>query len=187
MNTPLMNTSLEDMFFEIENDFFENENRETTLEQLKKLHLAQLRNPEALEEFRTLVLNGCGGIYIPYLFWINLTGFLNRKVPSNQLFEVIKSFAESNFEDPEKSKMKPLLMTYFGSEKEFELDRIRSFIIQKAHPSVQDYLNKILNFVQKNKRSVEVYQQKFRLLASFYPDFELLNMPLARIQEAITA
>lgn len=180
-----MNTSLEDTFFEIENNFLETEDREVALEQLKQLHLAQLRNPEALEEFRALALNGCGGIYIPYLFWIDLSGFLQHKVPSKQLFGTIQYFSESNFEDPEKNKMKSLLMAYFGSETEFELDRVRSFIIPKTHPSVQEYLNKILNFVLKNRRSVEVYQQKFRLLASFYPDFELLNMPLARIQETI--
>lgn len=180
-----MNNSLEDTFFEIENAFLEIEDREAALEQLKALHIAQLRNPESLEEFRTLALNGCGGIYIPYLFWIDLTGFFAHKVPSQRLFEILKAFSESTFEDTEKAKMKSLLMTYFGAEKEFEIDRIRTFIIHKSHPKVQEYLNKILNFVLKNNRSIEVYHQKFRLLSSFYPDFTLLNMPLSQIQETI--
>lgn len=161
------------------------DNRDQILDDLKQLCLdLKAKGPDEYRMFRNQVLDVYGGIYIPYIFWMELAGFFHNVNHRTILFEVIQAFCFSNFEEEERRKMKPLLITYFANEKEFEMDKIQSLIIDKAHPSVREYFQKITSFVTKNKNSTGAYLEKFKILMEDYPDFELLSLPVSKLKEA---
>ena len=172
---------LEEKFFgELE------ENRDGILPELQKHHKdATTKGSKESKEFAQAVVNRFGGIYIPYLFWVELASFLQDNENRKGLFGVLEEFAQSSFEPEEQKKMKSLLITYFAMEKEFELDKIQSLIIEKAHPKVQEYFSKIRDFVGHNEKAVAMYIEKFNILAEREPDFELMRMPLIKLKEEL--
>lgn len=179
-----MNAAIE----ELEERFFGDleEDRDTIISELKGQHEAALS--KGIGEFRKFsseVIERFGGAYIPYIFWVELAEF--EKDPENRtrLFEIVRIFSESSFEEEEMKKMKPLLITYFSLEKEFELDKIKSLILDKTHPAVQEYFKKLLDFAEKNKTSTEMYVEKFQIIHDRYPDFDLLKMPVVKIKEML--
>lgn len=160
------------------------ENREQVLEDLKKLCLdIKAKSSDDYRMFRNQVLDVCGGVYIPYIFWMELGEFFHNVNHRTILFEVIQAFCSSAFEEEERKKMKPLLITYFANEKEFEMDKIQGLIIDRAHPSIKEYFQKITSFVSKNKNSTGAYLEKFKILMDEYPDFELLSLPVSKLKE----
>jgi len=172
---------------QLENEYneAEGENREEVLEALKAYHTEVLGDPEANREFELEVLDKCGGIYTPYVFWLAVRGFLYNEVDKAFLFRVADAFANSNFEEEEQKKMKPLLMIYFAQEREFEMDRLWAQVVSKAHPSVKAYFEKVLRFVQQGSPMVKAFQEKFELLKDYYPDFHLLNLPVSQLREEL--
>lgn len=167
-------------------DIEEADQKEALLEQLVELHEGlKAKGGASLEEFQNEVPNYFMGLYIPHIFWGELGKFMEDHEHRTKLFQLVQAFADSGFDKDEKAKMKPLLITYFAVEKEFEIDKIQSLIVEKAHPSVQEYFRKIITFVELNKTSVEMYVDKFRLLANMKPDFEVLKMPLAKLRDQL--
>ncbi|MCB9234585.1 MAG: hypothetical protein H6581_23215 [Bacteroidia bacterium] len=178
--------SLTQVLDQLENKYYEelDENRDKIIPELRKIHkLAVESGEEAEAMFREEMLSRFGGIYIPYLFWGEMAQFMAQKIGREVLFETIQAFTNSGFEDVECKRMKPLVLTYFSVEKPFEIDKLFSQVIQKAHPSVQEYFEKLLRFVEKNSTSVSMYIEKFQMLADMEPDFEMLKMPLVRLKE----
>ena len=162
----------------------EDENREQVIEALSDLHMQYLM--EGLTEFRAFsdaASQIAGGVYIPYLTWTELSTYIDDNAARNRIFELVQAFVDSDFEDPEKKKMKALLITYYAMEREFELAKIDSLIVAKAHPMVQEFFRKVTNFVKKNKTSVEMYIEKFTLLREYTPSFELMRMPMSKLKE----
>jgi hypothetical protein len=160
------------------------ENRDQVLADLKSLCLdMKNKGEDDYRMFRNQVMDVAGGVYIPYIFWMELSLFFKNTNHRTVLFDVIKAFCNSAFEDEEKKKMKPLLITYFANEKEFEMDKIQGLIVDKAHPSIREYFQKITSFVTKNKNSTGTYLEKFRILMEDYPDFELLNLPVSKLKD----
>jgi len=160
------------------------ENREQVLEDLKQLYLKmKAEGDDTYRMFRNQALYACGGMYVPYIFWLELSQFFRNTHHRQVLFDVIKAFCESAFEDEDRKLMKPLLITYFANEKEFEVDKVLSLVVGKAHPAIQEYFQKITTFVNKNKNSTGTYLEKFRLLMDEYPDFELLALPVSKLKE----
>jgi len=161
------------------------ENREETLEALRELHQSLLAQPEALAEFNHAAITLCGGLYIPYIFWFALRAFLHNPSPEHRaaIYKIIEAFATSNFEEQEQKIMKPLLIVYFDKEKEFEVDRVKAYIVDPAHPGIRQYFQKLFRFVEVNRSSVDTFLEKFRLLEDYFPDFDLYGMPLNRLRE----
>ena len=180
--------SLEKDLDKLEEKYYDEweEERAPLVAELATLHKADLeKNDNQFTDFSKLVIDRFGGAFIPYVFWTELQEFAKDNERRVNLFETVKAFTESGFEEEEVKKMKPLLITYFTMEKEFEIDKLFTLVINKAHPSVGEYFTKWLNFVEKNKSSVEMYVEKFNLLKGFYPDFNLLATPVTKLKEKL--
>ena len=140
---------------------------------------------EPYDTFASQSRNRVGGIFIPYIFWVHLKQFTDEGQSRDPLFHDILAFTKSDFEEEETKKMKSLLITYFAQEKEFEIDKIQNLIIDKSHPSVQEYFRKLITFVKKNQTSVNMYIEKFQMLKDRNPDFELLKLPVMKLKERL--
>ncbi|WNJ15968.1 hypothetical protein [Pontibacter sp. G13] len=159
------------------------EEKQPLIDALLKLH-AQVGTDENLfNRFLVQCSDRFGGAYVPYLFWDKLAYFLQSPEERAYLQQLLKSFVESNFDEDEQKKMKPLLVCYFATEKKFEVDKVRALVIDKSHPTVQDYFHKLISFVEKNQKSTEMYVEKFRLLKEIHPDFNLLNLPITQLRD----
>jgi hypothetical protein len=160
--------------------------RSEVIEALTELHENTLT--EGLEEFREFSgqsMERCGGVYIPYLMWTELANFIEDEDQRGNLYSLIEAFTNSDFEEPEKKKMKTLLITYFALEKAFEINKIQSLIVDKSHPDVQEFFRKVRNFVDKNKTSVDMSVEKFQMLKEYAPNFDLMRMPVTRLKEQL--
>jgi len=162
------------------------EERDAVIEALTEMHETSLG--EGMDEFRQFsdeAMSRCGGVYIPYLMWSEMANYLEDNDQRDHLFKLIQAFSDSDFEEPETKKMKTLLITYFAVEKEFEINKVVSLIVDKAHPSVQEFFRKVLNFVEKNKTSVDMYVEKFNMLKEYAPNFDLMRLPISRLKEQL--
>ena len=163
----------------------EEDKKEEVIQALKKVHVSLLKSPDELQEFYEQGKTICGGIYIPYLFWMELSKFMDHPNNSTLLFELIKAFAESNFDEEEQNNMKPLLSVYFKIERPFNVDKIKAYIVDKAHPQVRFYMRSILQFVESDAKAIDVYREKLALLKKYFPNFETLKMPLSQLKEEL--
>lgn len=162
------------------------ESNEFAIKELNKVYKSVVKDPELLEEFMEEAPYVCGGAYIPYLFWITLAKFSNDpEAYRPRIVELIKAFCRSDFNEKDAQELKPLIITYFAMEKRFEIDKLKTFVINKSHPEIINYFNKLLTFVDKNKDSVKTYIEKFSLIKDQAPNFELLNLPIVRLRERL--
>jgi hypothetical protein len=162
------------------------EDRAAVIQELSALHKAAL--DKGIPEFRKFAAEAmqiCGGIYIPYIMWVELSQFIDHHDNRDQFFSIMKAFVDSGFEEEERKKMKSLLITYIAIEREFEVNKILTLIVEKAHPSVLEYFKKVQTFVLKNKTSVDMYIEKFVMLKDGFPDFDLLALPLIKLKDQI--
>lgn len=167
-------------------DIDEPASKEELIGKLVEMHNSYAeKGADKFSEFASAVLEYFAGTYIPYVFWVELARYMDDESARNSLYACIDAFSNSGFETAERKKMKPLLITYFAMEKEFETDKIQTLIIEKAHPDVQEYFRKITNFVEKNKTSVDMYVEKFEMLRTYQPDFDLLKVPLLKLKERL--
>jgi len=172
---------------QLEDQFFGEweEERTPLVQALTDLHIQTLDDRDSFNRFLVQTAERFGGVYIPYLFWQKLADFIETPEERAYLQELIKVFIESNFEDEEQRKLKPLLVVYFAQEKDFEVDKIRAQYIDPAHPQVREYFNKLLRFVDSNKKATNMYIEKFEMLRDAFPDFELLNLPITQLKEKL--
>jgi hypothetical protein len=161
------------------------EDKDMLRSELDKIHRKVTADRDALNRFIVQIKDRFGGAYIPYVFWDKLAEFLAKPEQRTYLYELIKSFTNSDFDEAEQKKMKPLLITYFANEKQFEIDKVHTLVVDKAHPSVRDYFYKLFNFVRKNQRSTEMYCDKFLLLKNIYPDFDMMDMPITQLRDQL--
>ncbi len=162
------------------------EDRDAVIEELAVLHKEALQ--KGLPEFRAFATEAmavCGGVYIPYIMWVELAQFIGDQGNRERLFAIVDAFVNSGFEEEERKKMKSLLITYFAIEREFEVNKIMTLVVDKSHPSVQEFFRKVQTFVLKNKTSVDMYIEKFQMLKGSYPNFELLSLPLIKLKEQL--
>ena len=169
---------LEDSFY----DEWE-EDREPLVKELDKLHLEARKDLDSFNRFLVLTADRFGGVYIPYLFWDKLSDFLTVPEERTYIQQLIKAFVNSGFDEVTQKMMKPLMVVYLAKEKRFELDKIRAKLIDKAHPDVREYFQKLRSFVEKNQKSTEMYCEKFSMLTNVHPDFALLSMPITQLKE----
>lgn len=155
------------------------------VEALRPLHQKMVQDEDAFNRFLVQTAERFGGAYIPYLFWEKLAHFLQVQEERTWLQELIRAFANSDFDEEEQLQMKPLLVTYMAQEKDFELDKLRAQVIDKAHPSVREYFLKLLSFVKKNTKATEMYCEKFQMLRHTAPDFDLLGLPVTQLRERL--
>lgn len=163
------------------------ENKAQVIEALKKIHVALLRNPEELKTFIHSVIRLCGGCYIPYVFWLELVKFIDGNGDSALVYQIIEAFCQSDFEEEELHKMKPLLVIYFSREREFEQDRIKAYIVDHSHKTVREYFAMLYRFVAHNTHSVQAYTQKLHLLKRFYPNFELFDLSVQELEAKLSS
>jgi hypothetical protein len=170
----------------IEDTYFANdENAEAAIASLTELHKKVLADPAALALFNEKAALTCGGLYLPYLFWPVLHNFFADETQRTALGKLFHLFGESNFDEETQKLMKPLVVVYFMKEKEFELDRLKTFVLQKLHPGVQEYFAKLMEFVVKNRNSADAYLRKFTLLGGEFPDFERFAQPVSKLEEEL--
>lgn len=164
----------------------QNESNEFAIKELNKVYKSVLKDPELLNDFIEEAPYVCGGAFIPFLFWITLAKFSeDHETYRPQITELIKAFCKSDFNEVDAQELKPLIITYFAMEKRFEIDKLKTYVIDKAHPNIINYFHKLLTFVDKNKDSVKTYIEKFNLIKNHTPDFQLLNMPIVRLRETL--
>lgn len=161
------------------------EDKDMLISALDTIHREITADRDALNRFIVQVNDRFGGAYIPHVFWDKLAEFLSMPEQRTYLYEMIKAFTNSDFDEEEQKKMKPLLITYFANEKQFEIDKIHTLVVDKAHPAVKDYFYKLFNFVRKNQRATEMYRDKFTLLKNIHPDFEVMDMPITQLREHV--
>lgn len=164
----------------------QDEEHEFAIKELMKVYKSVMNDPELLQAFTEEAPYLCGGAFIPYLFWLTLAKFSqNSEEFRPQIIELIKAFCKSDFNDQDVTSLKPLLITYFVLERPFEIEKLKVFVIQKSHPKVIQYFQKILTFVEKNKDSVKTYVEKFNLVKHLAPNFELFSKPIAHVREEL--
>ncbi len=174
---------------EIEEKYAESidESREEAIAEIATFHQEVVESdPEEADKFIIMSADVLGGVYLPHLFWYKLGEYYDGNEDARIfLQELIKIFTESNFEEDEQKRIKSLLIAYMAKEKEFELDKIRTIIVDKAHYTVKDYFYKLFQFVEKNKKATEMYCEKFALLKDYQPNFELLGLPVTKLKEML--
>ena len=154
------------------------ENKAAMVEAMTELHKRELADPDQFNRFMVQTSDRFGGAYIPYLFWTKLSSFVGENQDDRFfLQQLIKAFVNSNFDEEEQRVMKPLLITYFNAEKEFELNKVWTKIVDPAHPSVREYFQKLLNFTKKNQKSTEMYAEKFMMLRNIHPQLRDAQPP----------
>lgn len=152
---------------------------------LTEMHVEAGEDEDTFNRFLMQSASRFGGTYIPYLFWDKLSYFYENPDERIYLHELLGVFSDSNFDDDEQKKMKPLLVTYFAREKDFEINKLRAKVIDKAHPTVREYFLKLLSFVERNQKATGMYCEKFELLKDIHPDFTLLNLPITQLKEKL--
>ncbi len=179
MDIPKLLDELEDKYGMEEQE----EHKEDLIAELYDLHMQTASNEDLLNRFTVLCSERFGGIYIPYLFWVKLSDYYEYELDRGYLFTLLKAFANSNFGEDEQKLMKPLIIIYFAKEKEFEINKFFTLHTDDIHPSVKEYFQKLLHFVEKNKKSTDMYCEKFEILRNVQPDFDLMNTPLSELKE----
>ncbi|MEM7370822.1 MAG: hypothetical protein AAF587_19565 [Bacteroidota bacterium] len=161
------------------------EDKAPLIKELLVIHAKAGEDEDLFNRFLVQTADRFGGVYIPYLFWDKLSYFLEVPEERTWIQKLIESFVDSNFEEEEQKKMKLLLVTYFAKEKDFEVDKIRALILDKAHPDVKEYFQKLISFVKKNAKATEIYCDKFGMLKDVLPDFDLLSLPVTQLKERL--
>lgn len=161
------------------------EDRDVLVSELSKLHKEASADPDTFSKFLVHSADMFGGIYLPYLFWEKLSQFMKAEEQRTYLQDLMIKFSNSNFEEVEQSRMKPLLVVYFAKEKEFEINKIRAKVIDKAHPEVKEYYHRLLSFTEKNQKATNMYCEKFELLSEIHPNFELMALPITQLKEKL--
>jgi hypothetical protein len=183
-----MEMIMEDVLNELEDKYYGEfeESREAIIAELEPIHRETLsKGLDAFREFEEEVIHRFGGAYLPYVFWVELSQFMDKPETRKQLADILECFVNSDFDEEDTRRMKSLLIIYLALEKEFEVDKIEGTIIAKSHPKVIEFFGKVKGFVEKNKASVDMYLEKFRMLRNHYPDFDLLRLPLIRLKEQL--
>lgn len=163
-----------------------NEDKATLISEMMALHKREWADTDRFNRFLVQASDRFGGAYIPYLFWAKLSTFVGDE-PDDRFYiqQLIQSFVDSNFDEEEQRIMKPLVVTYLSQEKEFELNKVWTKIIDNAHPSVKEFFQKLLSFTQKNQKSTEMYTEKFMMLKDMHPNFDLLGLPITQLREQV--
>lgn len=157
--------------------------RDEAIETLTELHGQSLmEGMEGFRKFAAEALKHCGGVYIPYIMWTELAYFMENREEREHIFNAIQAFVDSDFELTERKRMKSLLITYFAVEREFEVNKVMTLIVEKSHPDVQEFFRKVQGFVSKNTTSVGMYVEKFNMLKEYAPNFDLLRMPVIKLK-----
>ena len=179
-------TQLEETLDQIEANYAESEDVDAAIEALAGLHRSLLDDPELLETFRLNALSAASGHYLPHLLWVALAQFdAEAEAQRKKIFDICQALADSDFDERLQAAIKPLMVVYFSKEKEFEIDRVHSRVVDGAHPKVKEWFDKAIAFVQKNSHSAQAYVHKFNLLKARFPDFDRFNMPVARLEEEL--
>lgn len=160
----------------------EQEDRSTAIDALVALHMEVIKGKKDADLFFEQAAGICGGIYIPYLFWIELSKYANGKGDYSRAVKLIQAFTDSDFDAELQQQMKALLVVYLAKETEFNRDKVKAHIVDKAHPTVREYFTKIYNFIENNQRVAATYNQKFALVKDYFPNFDLYNLPLAKLE-----
>ncbi len=179
MDLPKLLDDLEDKYGPGEPE----ENKAALIQELYDIHMQTISDEDLLNRFTVLASERFGGVYIPYLFWVKLSDYYEYELDRSYLFTLLKAFANSNFSIEEQKMMKALIIIYFAREKEFEINKYFTLHMSDIHPNVKEYFQKLLQFVEKNKKSTDMYCEKFEILKDVQPDFDLMNTPLSKLKQ----
>ncbi len=180
--------TLEESIEKVREYYNETENRTWALDALKTLLAQVVGYPEHLAQFERLVADLGGGMFVPYLFWVEMGKYMDGKGDREALFQLIRAFAESDFEAEEREKMRPLLIAYFKREgNSFEISKIKAKIIEGAHKDVKAYFKEVEQYPERNPSAADTIVKKMHLLRRHFPQFELFSLTLQEIEERLSA
>lgn len=175
--------ALNTRFYDAEDDL-----SEEIIAELTALHKQALQaGGEDAEEFFRNAPHVAGGAYIPYLFWIELAQFRRGEESRERLFFLLESFVNGDFEEAIRQRMKPLIVIYYLHERQFEIDKLNTTIVSKAHPQVQEFFQHLNEFVETNQTATRAYEEKFNLLMDYFPNFELFELPVQDLEEQLSS
>ncbi len=173
---------LDKLYYEHEGEIFED-----VVASMRHLHGEAMQDPEAYTEFVQEAPNVCGGAYIPHLFWIELSRLGTEQENIDEMQRLLIAFTESDFEGPVMTQMKPLVAVFGAKASDFEVNRMKSKVVAKAHPSVKEWFEKHLHFETTSPGALKAYEQKFDLLKHYFPNYQLFELPLDEIEAQLAA
>jgi hypothetical protein len=180
--------TLEESIEKVRQYYDETENREWALEALGKLLAQVVGYPEHLAQFERLAADLGGGMFIPYLFWVEMSKYMDNKGDRDAIFHLIRAFVESDFEEEEREKMRPLLIVYFKREGgSFEISKIKAKILDDAHKDVKAYFKEVEQYPERNPSATETLLKKMHLLRRQFPQFDLFKLTVQQIEEQLSA
>lgn len=176
--------SLQAQLDELNNAFYEadGENREEIIAQVRSLHVSAIKQPELLSEFKEAAPTVAGGVYIPYLAWMELAAIIDGRGDRVYWLKLMQALADSDFEADTLRQIKPLLVIYYRKERDFERAKMESQIVNNAHPQVREFFHKMRGFADLNPNAANAYHEKFMLLKPFFPNFQLFELPVQELE-----
>ncbi|MCX7606783.1 MAG: hypothetical protein N2170_05930 [Bacteroidia bacterium] len=160
---------------------------EELIAQLEALHQEVLEDPAARATFEREVLSIAEGLYLPHIFWIYLSAFLQDKESYRPFLEyILQVFAQQPSSAFIEKRMKPLLYVYLSEEAPFYLNRLWDYLRRYARADKYEFMDNMRSFVQKNPSTVDIFRKKFHILGSYMPDFEAMTLPLSQIQASFS-
>jgi len=179
--------SVQEALEKIESAHQAGESPEKLLNLIESLHVEFLDgDPDARAAFEDAVLPVADGLYFPHLFWMYLAGFLeDQEAYRSSIESLLRTFATLPPNPLAEDNLRLLLYVYFSEEDPFHLDRLWHHLHQEATPEKRDYFHRVKTLTERNPLTVQIFREKFRLLAPFFPNFEQLRLPLSKVRSFI--
>ena len=173
---------LDKLYYEHEGEIYDD-----VVASMRHLHAEAMQDPDTFVEFLQDVPHVCGGAYIPHLYWIELSRMGTEHEDKDEMQRLLIAFTESDFEGKLLTQMKPLVAIFGSQASDFEVNRMQSKVLTKAHPSVKEWFKKHLHFETTSPGALKAYEEKFKLLKHYFPNFPLFELPLDEIHEQLEA
>lgn len=178
---------MEEALQKIETAQKEGQTPEQLLHLIESLHADFLETePEVRAAFEDAVLTLADGLYLPNLFWMYMAGFLEDPETYRPSLEaLLRTFAQLPPNPLAEENLRLLLYVYFSEEEPFHIERLWHLLEQEATKEKLEYLKRVRELIHRNPVTVKIFQDKFRLLAPFFPNFEHLRMPLPQVRNLV--
>ncbi len=179
--------SVEEALQQIEAAQKEQQNPEQLLNLIESLHLHFLEgDPDARATFEDAVITVADGLYVPNLFWMYLAGFLeDREAYRTSLEFLLRTFAKLPPNPLAEENLRLLLYVYLSEEEPFHIERLWHILEQEGSHQKLQYFQRVRTLIHRNPQTVQIFRAKFRLLASFIPNFEQLRIPLPQVRNLV--
>ena len=179
--------SVEEALQKIETAQKEGQTAQQLLSLMESLHAQFLEaDPDTRAAFEDAILTVADGLYLPNLFWMYLAAFLEDPQAYRPSLEaLLRTFAQLPLNPLAEENLRLLLYVYFLEEEPFHLERLWHLLEQEAIREKMEYFKRVRDLIHRNPITVKIFQEKFRLLAPFIPNFDQLRMPLPQVRNLV--